>query len=134
MLVLLLFFVFFFQAEDGIRDVAVTEFRRVLFRSRSARADRGRRRARAAPRAPRDRGPNAARVSRGIEERPGFPGALRTSGGCGGAISGPPTSLDVLGGPRGAARGAGRSLHGGVFVARSFTSRVSSSSRIGLLM
>ena len=24
---------FFFQAEDGIRDVAVTEFRRVLFRS-----------------------------------------------------------------------------------------------------
>src|SRR2546422_4334523 len=26
-------FFFFFQAEDGIRDVAVTEFRRVLFRS-----------------------------------------------------------------------------------------------------
>src|SRR2546422_11503673 len=28
-------FFFFFQAEDGIRDVAVTGFRRVLFRSRS---------------------------------------------------------------------------------------------------
>src|SRR5687768_4788822 len=28
-----LFFFFFFQAEDGIRDVAVMEFRRVLFRS-----------------------------------------------------------------------------------------------------
>src|SRR5205807_6556695 len=26
-------FVFFFQAEDGIRDYKVTEFRRVLFRS-----------------------------------------------------------------------------------------------------
>ena len=25
---------FFFQAEDGIRDSSVTEFRRVLFRSR----------------------------------------------------------------------------------------------------
>jgi len=24
---------FFFQAEDGIRDIGVTEFRRVLFRS-----------------------------------------------------------------------------------------------------
>src|SRR3989449_6406409 len=30
---LLLYFFFFFQAEDGIRDVAVMEFRRVLFRS-----------------------------------------------------------------------------------------------------
>src|SRR3989454_2551609 len=29
-----LFFFFFFQAEDGIRDYKVTEFRRVLFRSR----------------------------------------------------------------------------------------------------
>src|SRR2546422_6673160 len=29
----MLLFFFFFQAEDGIRDVAVTEFRRVLFRS-----------------------------------------------------------------------------------------------------
>src|SRR5437773_11723134 len=29
---------FFFQAEDGIRDRDVTEFRRVLFRSRGARA------------------------------------------------------------------------------------------------
>jgi len=28
-----LFFFFFFQAEDGIRDIGVTEFRRVLFRS-----------------------------------------------------------------------------------------------------
>src|SRR5919204_1601256 len=27
------FFFFFFQAEDGIRDTSVTEFRRVLFRS-----------------------------------------------------------------------------------------------------
>src|SRR5205807_3548343 len=27
------FFFFFFQAEDGIRDYKVTEFRRVLFRS-----------------------------------------------------------------------------------------------------
>src|SRR2546422_7909658 len=35
-----LFFFFFFQAEDGIRDVAVTEFRRVLFRSREALAAR----------------------------------------------------------------------------------------------
>src|SRR5215217_8511556 len=26
-------YVFFFQAEDGIRDIGVTEFRRVLFRS-----------------------------------------------------------------------------------------------------
>ena len=26
--------IFFFQAEDGIRDSSVTEFRRVLFRSR----------------------------------------------------------------------------------------------------
>src|SRR5574339_858977 len=30
---------FFFQAEDGIRDRLVTEFRRVLFRSREAVAD-----------------------------------------------------------------------------------------------
>src|SRR2546428_3417056 len=29
---------FFFQAEDGIRDLIVTEFRRVLFRSRGSRA------------------------------------------------------------------------------------------------
>src|SRR5256884_134442 len=29
----ILWMVFFFQAEDGIRDVAVTGFRRVLFRS-----------------------------------------------------------------------------------------------------
>src|SRR5687768_18236292 len=36
MFVLLCFF-FFFQAEDGIRDVAVTEFRRVLFRSMESR-------------------------------------------------------------------------------------------------
>jgi len=28
-----LFVFFFFQAEDGIRDIGVTEFRRVLFRS-----------------------------------------------------------------------------------------------------
>src|SRR3712207_6999072 len=28
--------VFFFQAEDGIRDIGVTEFRRVLFRSMGA--------------------------------------------------------------------------------------------------
>src|SRR5216684_3234094 len=34
--------VFFFQAEDGIRDVAVTEFRRVLFRSVGGRAAAGR--------------------------------------------------------------------------------------------
>src|SRR5258707_5203067 len=27
---------FFFQAEDGIRDIGVLEFRRVLFRSRSS--------------------------------------------------------------------------------------------------
>src|SRR2546427_13261105 len=31
------FFFFFFQAEDGIRDLTVTEFRRVLFRSQSRR-------------------------------------------------------------------------------------------------
>src|SRR5256886_7236726 len=30
---LLVFFLFFFQAEDGIRDLTVTGFRRVLFRS-----------------------------------------------------------------------------------------------------
>src|SRR5260370_42108771 len=30
---MLFFFFFFFQAEDGIRDSSVTEFRRVLFRS-----------------------------------------------------------------------------------------------------
>src|SRR5438874_9659499 len=29
----ILFYFFFFQAEDGIRDLYVTEFRRVLFRS-----------------------------------------------------------------------------------------------------
>src|SRR2546425_10364886 len=34
-----MFLFFFFQAEDGIRDKLVTEFRRVLFRSR--RAHRG---------------------------------------------------------------------------------------------
>ena len=28
------------------------------------------------------------------EERPGFPGALKTSGGVWGAMSGPPTSTD----------------------------------------
>src|SRR2546422_2066243 len=33
------FVFFFFQAEDGIRDVAVTEFRRVLFRSTRMRLD-----------------------------------------------------------------------------------------------
>src|SRR2546429_204022 len=33
LLIFNLVFFFFFQAEDGIRDVAVTEFRRVLFRS-----------------------------------------------------------------------------------------------------
>src|SRR5207249_6286678 len=33
------FFFFFFQAEDGIRDRNVTEFRRVLFRSDATRAD-----------------------------------------------------------------------------------------------
>src|SRR5438270_1680734 len=32
-------FFFFFQAEDGIRDLTVTGFRRVLFRSRTPRAD-----------------------------------------------------------------------------------------------
>src|SRR5205809_3561048 len=32
---------FFFQAEDGIRDVAVTGFRRVLFRSISGRVFSG---------------------------------------------------------------------------------------------
>src|SRR5690606_40182132 len=31
-------FVFFFQAEDGIRDFHVTEFRRVLFRSTAEQA------------------------------------------------------------------------------------------------
>src|SRR2546422_6148702 len=36
-MIILLFF-FFFQAEDGIRDVAVTGFRRVLFRSDNATA------------------------------------------------------------------------------------------------
>src|SRR5207247_9865052 len=100
----------------------------------SAGAAGGGRRAGAARRAPRVGGRKAAGFSRGMGDRPGSPGAPRTAGGGGGAISGPPTSLDVLGGPRGAARGAGRSLHGGVFVARSFTSRVSSSSRIGLIM
>ncbi len=65
---------------------------------------------------------------------PRVPRGAPNVGGVWGAISGPPTSLDVLGGPRGEARRAGRSLHGGVFVARSFTSRVSSSSRIGLIM
>src|SRR5256885_8361228 len=34
-------FFFFFQAEDGIRDYKVTEFRRVLFRSRVAVAELG---------------------------------------------------------------------------------------------
>src|SRR5438105_8601162 len=33
------FFFFFFQAEDGIRDPLVMEFRRVLFRSLAERAD-----------------------------------------------------------------------------------------------
>src|SRR5207247_5450616 len=32
---------FFFQAEDGIRDPLVTEFRRVLFRSRDPRGSAG---------------------------------------------------------------------------------------------
>jgi len=34
-----LFFFFFFQAEDGIRDIGVTGFRRVLFRSSYSRSD-----------------------------------------------------------------------------------------------
>src|SRR5690348_17753449 len=33
-IIVFLYFFFFFQAEDGIRDGRVTEFRRVLFRSR----------------------------------------------------------------------------------------------------
>src|SRR5205807_5703749 len=37
----LFFFFFFFQAEDGIRDYKVLEFRRVLFRSEAAKAIRG---------------------------------------------------------------------------------------------
>src|SRR5437762_7751939 len=36
------FFVFFFQAEDGIRDTSVMEFRRVLFRSRECPVSRRR--------------------------------------------------------------------------------------------
>src|SRR2546430_15850378 len=34
----MLFFFFFFQAEDGIRDLTVTGFRRVLFRSHAPTA------------------------------------------------------------------------------------------------
>src|SRR6478609_7046056 len=36
-----MYFFFFFQAEDGIRDKLVTGFRRVLFRSRPRRGGRG---------------------------------------------------------------------------------------------
>src|SRR5206468_9238674 len=38
--IFLLFF-FFFQAEDGIRDLIVTEFRRVLFRSQRSSGSQG---------------------------------------------------------------------------------------------
>src|SRR5206468_8074417 len=48
-------FFFFFQAEDGIRDLIVTEFRRVLFRSRALARQRSRTSARGDGRSPRAR-------------------------------------------------------------------------------
>src|SRR2546430_4374874 len=54
---------FFFQAEDGIRDLTVTEFRRVLFRS-----DAG---------CPRPAAPGPARPARGTGRPPRRPAPTR---------------------------------------------------------
>src|SRR5437867_7650588 len=81
------FIVFFFQAEDGIRDRTVMEFRRVLFRSRDRpQAERRARRCareRGGPQALRRHGPRRqALIARGVRQlRAVGAGALESGAG-----------------------------------------------------